>query len=452
MDDLRRRFAALDALAVPDLRAEIDRRAADPAPGNMTRVVADRTIQRPAGSSGPGAWGQRRAPVPVKLGVALLLLTLIVSVAVGAGWWLRSTVVTPTLPPTSAPSTLTVAPERFVFYAVFDEVLWAGSVWVVKADGQGAHQLRDGAGLGGLSPDGRHLVHGTVVYDVVGPEPSLANPQILDCGSPDCTFGGLSFSPDGARVAFVSATNFTAPPGSDANYGRSVIAILDIATGRVTELESTAVDWPDGVNERPSWSPDGRRLTFTRRNIWTSWPPRPGQFEGRELFVANQDGSDLRQLVPSNLSPGGGSWTADGSRIVFTSYIEWRGLDPLTGETDYLRVDRDVYSVRADGTDRRRLTNDTAGMREQRDEQVLGATASGWTHDGRIVLTRHLDDGSIELWVMDADGGNQQRLDAGDLASLTAAGCVVCPYPPDSQGSRAGTFLAYWQPVPASQP
>jgi Tol biopolymer transport system component len=30
-----------------------------------------------------------------------------------------------------------------------------------------------------------------------------------------------------------------------------------------------------------------------------------------------------------------------------------------------------------------------------------------WTRDGRLVFTRHADDGSIELWVMDANGGNQ---------------------------------------------
>ena len=53
----------------------------------------------------------------------------------------------------------------------------------------------------------------------------------------------------------------------------------------------------------------------------------------------------------------------------------------------------------------------------------------------------------FELWVMDADGADATRLPADDLAALTAAGCVVCPYPPMNNDFEI-PFLndAVWQP------
>jgi hypothetical protein len=87
-----------------------------------------------------------------------------------------------------------------------------------------------------------------------------------------------------------------------------------------------------------------------------------------------------------------------------------------------------------------------------------GATAVSWTREGRIIFTRvprgyfsNFSNGTPEvvskLWVMDADGGNQQPLDQTDLGQLTAAGCVVCPYPPNT-GLWIVDPLAYWEPGP----
>ena len=47
---------------------------------------------------------------------------------------------------------------------------------------------------------------------------------------------------------------------------------------------------------------------------------------------------------------------------------------------------------------------------------------------------------------MDADGGNLTELPIGNLAQLSGANCLVCPYVPDP----TFTFIdeAIWQPVP----
>ena len=105
MDDLRRPFAALDAVVVPDLWAEIERRAAALTQRPTTVVVPGST--RRVGDRQRGAWGPRFAGVPVLLVLALLATALIATLIVGAGWWLRSVDTLPTASPSSAPTAST---------------------------------------------------------------------------------------------------------------------------------------------------------------------------------------------------------------------------------------------------------------------------------------------------------------------------------------------------------
>ena len=80
------------------------------------------------------------------------------------------------------------------------------------------------------------------------------------------------------------------------------VNVLDLRTRVLTPLTKE----PDN-GMYPTWSPDGRRLSFM------SW--RHGK---TEIFTMNADGSDQRVLV----SPAAGSaidprWSPDGARIVF---------------------------------------------------------------------------------------------------------------------------------------
>ena len=102
----------------------------------------------------------------------------------------------------------------------------------------------------------------------------------------------------------------------------------------------------------------------------------------------------------------------------------------------------DIYTVGADGTGVRRLTTDGISVRPN------------WTADGRIVFARMPVDAegastAFELWVMNADGTGQTQLDADDLAELSDANCVICPYPPMDVDAEI-QFLndALWQPTP----
>jgi len=62
-----------------------------------------------------------------------------------------------------------------------------------------------------------------------------------------------------------------------------------------------------GVSLDPSWSPDGRRLAFSK------FTPNDSYAVG--VFVARADGSGLRQIARGANSP---VWSPDGTRIAYT--------------------------------------------------------------------------------------------------------------------------------------
>ena len=187
-------------------------------------------------------------------------------------------------------------------------------LWLANADGSDPHQLfaddvvgqqplgwaPDGTRLVidgelgwplGWAPDGsRLLMDGELGPELVDPTTSERQPLVHEpCACIPCAgLEGYAFSPDGTRLAFVRAY-----PDVE---NSSVIAILDIASGEVTELESTRTTNDDsaqcwvssqceGMNDSPRWSPDGSRLAFARQVI----SPEPGStWTSAAIYVVNR--------------------------------------------------------------------------------------------------------------------------------------------------------------------
>jgi Tol biopolymer transport system component len=343
-------------------------------------------------------------------------------------------------------------------------------IWVVNDDGTGAHELlpdelgeqgplawsADGSELyyhfawTGLSPaDGRT---GLAVTDAIGSAPRV----LVDAGNPtsgngewcprpfaddNCGLGEgrLAVSPDGTRLAYAVVEG--------GNLNISTIVVLDVSSGQIIRLESTRTLNPrtlpegevrggngtepcaaadGGYNGVPQWSPDGTALVFIRLGCRNA------------VFTVNADDTDLRELAPLGGEWDGSvlpRWSPDGSSIVFSAKafsLDEEGFPDLDATT------ADVYTVRPDGTGLQALTSDGVSI------------WPFWTRDGRIVTIRlaATDYALGDLWIMDADGGHATQLQA-TVPALTAAGCVVCPYPvnPDPDPRNPNPFF-----TPGSDP
>lgn len=144
-----------------------------------------------------------------------------------------------------------------------------------------------------------------------------------------------------------------------------------------TGLRQLTSHWQ--VDDQPAWSPDGTRLAFTSH--------RDG--DESDIWVMNTDGSQPRNLTPDPL-PGTWeefrpAWSPDGQRIAFASN---RGGDV------------DIWTMRADGTDFRRITST-----EDFD------TEPAWSPDGQSIVFRRSNpvQGS-DLMIVPAEGGAVRRL------------------------------------------
>ncbi len=329
------------------------------------------------------------------------------------------------------------------------------SIFVSNDDGSHERELFPGpySFVVAASADGSYLIvslreeDGDHLYltDINGTEPRRLD---TSCELPCVNDGGFAFSQDGTRLAFSrTLSEATTPPFDESG---SVIAIMNMATGTVVELDSTRASNPDlgdpchnncgeGDDEGPSWSPDGEHLLFSRVGIGI--PNQPRQFLDRTVYIVDADGSNFRQLAPLEVHAGDARWAPDGSLITFTSVLETVTTNP----PDNLQQLNDIYVIRPDGTGLQRLTTDTVEPVGTTEPGEFGARFPSWTSDGQIVFTRSPAAGETvwQLWVMDRDGTNVRRLDPSDAAVLTALGCTSCRYP-GVDPINAYPSLAFW--------
>ena len=139
------------------------------------------------------------------------------------------------------------------------------------------------------------------------------------------------WSPDGTRLVLrVASPRFKA------------LAILDVDSGRVTPLVPT----PEGrVDNMAKWSPKGDLIAFTSN--------RDGDYE---IYTIRPDGTGLTRLTNSPGSNAHAAWSPDGKWIAFSSGRG--GFKDEMARGGGGQPTPDIFVMRADGSDVRRLTDD----------------------------------------------------------------------------------------------
>ena len=124
-----------------------------------------------------------------------------------------------------------------------------------------------------------------------------------------------------------------------------------------------------------------------------------------EIYVMEVDGNNQRRLTNNPNSDWSPSWSPDGKRIAFMSDRDGH-VDILGGLLNF-----EIYVMDADGGNQQNLTNDP------NDD-----LAPSWSPDGERIVFSSARDGNrdgnqenYEIYVMDADGNNQQRLTDNDF-------------------------------------
>jgi hypothetical protein len=300
-------------------------------------------------------------------------------------------------------------------------------VWTVNADGSNAHRLNPELHVDSYVawwPDGSRVL-AVVESDIytVDARTGAAEPIGDKCRAP-CAFRSVrqpSVSADGSTVVFVQFLE----TGNE-NAPDSVIRTVDVATGAVTTLDSTLlrgaydVCMPNGTacsgpsNASPAFSNDGRQIAFVReveRAVRSSGNPLGFPTNHGDLVVMNADGTGIRVLDLGGLSAADPVWAPDGSRLLFTSYVEEYVADRPGGPANTLHSLRDIYTVAVDGTDLRRLTDNRT------------SSGAAWVDDNSVRFLRYEGEGALQgggvpnWWRIDADGSGPERLTFFDDAS-----------------------------------
>lgn len=252
---------------------------------------------------------------------------------------------------------------KIVFTCQLYKAQASDQICIINADGTDFRRLTTDDnrqhGYPSFAPDGKSVIYAAFAeqnfFDVF--EMNIASGVIQQLTNKLGNVNAPEISPDGNFIVFKKW---------NLNLKMDVMYIME-RNGKNVERFSKI----SGRN--PAWSPDGQSILFTSdvdgsphlyssfvngKNLHrvsalggrSDWSPN-GQFivtdSGGEIYLMNVDGSGARVLSPLNGNAQEPSFSPDGKWIVFSAYYDH------TGDANGC----EIYILRVDGTDLRRLTD-----------------------------------------------------------------------------------------------
>jgi TolB protein len=248
------------------------------------------------------------------------------------------------------------------------------------------------------------LQHGAHPYPDSPDEPRLTNIRMLTNGGENAE---AYFSADGRQLIFQA----TRPGFNECDQ----IFTMDVDGGNV-RLVSTG----SGRTTCAYFFPSGDRILYSSTHEHSpECPSPPDRSQGYvwgldpyDIYTARPDGSDLRRLTDHPGYDAEATISHDGTRIVFTSTRDG---------------DIDIYVMNADGSDVRRLTDepgyDGGPFFSPDGTKIVYRASHPDTPEGIADFRRLLERGvfragPLDIWIMDADGSNKQRVTNNGAANF----------------------------------
>ncbi len=234
---------------------------------------------------------------------------------------------------------------------------------------------------------------------------------------------GISWSPDGRRLAAVSTADSTEPekkpdrkaddpPAPDTrlidtllyqfngagfiNERFTRIWLVDVESGAAELL--TRGRHHDGD---PQWSPDGRQIAFV-----SDRHPNPDLGWRSDIYLVTISTKRVRQLTPGRGRQAWGSpaWSPDGKWIAAIGNRDWKRGELAQGSVWRIRV--------RDGEAENLIAGKDLEAAATMNSDLFGGAnnRARWMADGRWLVFAAPVEGSFELWRVEIDGGRLERL------------------------------------------